>query len=53
LSALLLASAIVGAAPLADFQLRDVNPASPRADALVSPRDYRLQVSAYYFGDAG
>jgi len=39
--------------PVPDFQLRDVNPHSPRASATVSPRDYRLQISAYYFGAAG
>lgn len=39
--------------PMADFQLRDVNPNSPRFNTAVSPRDYRLQISAYYFGAAG
>jgi hypothetical protein len=38
---------------LPDFSLQDVNPASPRANTMVSPRDYLLQVSGYYFGDAG
>lgn len=39
--------------PMPEFQLEDVNPNSPRFNAIVSPRDYRLQISAYYFGDAG
>jgi hypothetical protein len=37
-----------------DFHLVDVNTNSPRGlNTMVSPRDYLLQVSAYYFGDAG
>ncbi len=32
-----------------DFQLPDVNPNSARYLAPVSPRDYLLQVSGYYF----
>lgn len=39
--------------PKSDFLLRDVNPNSPRNGKVVSPRDYRLQISAYYFGAAG
>lgn len=39
--------------PVPDFSLADVNPNSIRYQAEVSPRDYRLQVSAYYFGAAG
>ena len=39
--------------PVPDFLLRDVNPNSPRNTKIVSPRDYRLQISAYYFGAAG
>lgn len=35
-----------------DFRLPDVNPRSPRYGAEVSPRDYMLQVSGYYFGAA-
>jgi hypothetical protein len=35
-----------------DFRLTDVNPNSLRANTLVSPRDYTLQVSGYYFGAA-
>ena len=40
------------AAPVPDFKLVDVNPNSPRAGAVVSPRNYLLQVSGYYFGEA-
>jgi hypothetical protein len=43
----------VQAQPAPDFQLADVNTNSLRFDAQVSPRDYLLQVSGYYFGDAG
>ena len=35
------------------FLLEDINPASFRYQQMVSPTDYRLQVSAYYFGSAG
>ncbi len=41
------------AEPIPDFQLQDVNPSSPRYNRSVSPRDYRLQISAFYFGAAG
>ena len=40
-------------ASVADFRLLDVNPNSIRSESLVSPRDYLLQVSGYYFGEAG
>jgi hypothetical protein len=40
-----------GVAP--DFKLVDANPNSVRYNSLVSPRDYLLQVSGYYFGSAG
>lgn len=40
------------AAPVPDFSLLDVNPASPTADQPVSPRDYLMRVSAWYFGHA-
>jgi thiol-disulfide isomerase/thioredoxin len=33
-----------------DFSLIDLNPASPRSGAPVSPRDYEGQVSGWYFG---
>lgn len=32
-----------------DFQLLDVNPSSPRAGTLVSPRDYVGKASGWYF----
>ncbi|HEX5135579.1 MAG TPA: hypothetical protein VFY93_01275 [Planctomycetota bacterium] len=35
-----------------NFQLLDVNGASPSAGQNVSPRDYQGDVSAWYFGDA-
>ena len=35
-----------------DFTLNDVNPNSNRHAGPVSPRDYLLQVSGYYFGAA-
>jgi cell division septal protein FtsQ len=35
-----------------DFKLNDVNPRSNRQAGSVSPRDYLLQVSGYYFGAA-
>jgi hypothetical protein len=41
------------AQPVANFRLPDVNPGSIRFLQPVSPRDYVLQVSGYYFGDAG
>jgi len=53
---LLLVPAALGRAqttPVPDFQLRDENPNSTRYHQVVSPRDYRMQISAYYFGDAG
>jgi len=56
LLAVLLGSAASQAAetpPVPDFQLLDVNPNSIRRNSLVSPRDYVLQVSGYYFGSAG
>jgi hypothetical protein len=39
--------------PAPDFRLMDVNTRSVRKNSLVSPRDYLLQVSGYYFGAAG
>ena len=36
-----------------DFHLEDVNSQSVRYDSIVSPRDYVLQVTGYYFGHAG
>ncbi|MEO8428489.1 MAG: hypothetical protein ABI651_15415 [Verrucomicrobiota bacterium] len=40
-------------ASVVDFKLIDVNPGSIRRNSPVSPRDYFLQVSGYYFGAAG
>ena len=37
------------AAPMPDFSLTDVNPASTTAGQPVSPRDYLQQVSGWYF----
>jgi hypothetical protein len=55
LAAFAAVAAALGAEPVPDFQLRDLNTASPRYSAIgtaVSPRDYILQVSGYYFGHA-
>jgi hypothetical protein len=38
--------------PVPDFHLRDANTHSLRFSAQVSPRDYILQVSGYYFATA-
>lgn len=35
-----------------DFALEDANPASVRFQSPVSPRDYLLQVTGFYFGTA-
>jgi len=35
-----------------DFRLQDMNSRSNRKGGLVSPRDYLMQVSGYYFGAA-
>jgi hypothetical protein len=40
------------AQPVPEFKLLDVNAGSVRYGAQVSPRDYVLQVSGYYFGMA-
>jgi hypothetical protein len=55
LAALCLSSSLVlqGAEAVPDFKLVDTNPSSNRHAGLVSPRDYLLQVSAFYFGHAG
>lgn len=50
---LLLSGAALFAQPVPDFRLPDVNTNSVRFGAMVSPRDYLLQVSGYYFGSAG
>jgi hypothetical protein len=49
----LAASQAADTPPAPDFNLLDVNPNSIRRNSLVSPRDYVLQVSGYYFGAAG
>ena len=46
------AGPVAGANAVPDFGLLDVNPTSPRADGIVSPRDYLGSVSAWYFGHA-
>jgi hypothetical protein len=46
-------TAVMAAEQEPDFKLPDVNPNSSRGNSLVSPRDYLLQVSGYYFGSAG
>jgi len=48
---LVVLAAAAPAQPAPDFSLVDYNPNSARSDTAVSPRDYQLQVSAYYFGD--
>ncbi|MBM3832261.1 MAG: hypothetical protein FJ403_03085 [Verrucomicrobia bacterium] len=56
LGSLLLAAIVVPALasePVPDFKLVDVNSNSARGMSEVSPRDYVLQVSGYYFGAAG
>lgn len=40
------------AGPLPDFSLTDVNPASPTAGRMVSPRQHLGAVSAWYFASA-
>lgn len=35
-----------------DFSLQDVNPHSATSTAMISPRSYLSQVSAWYFGHA-
>jgi hypothetical protein len=56
LNVLVLAAGVASAwaaEPVPDFRLVDANPNSLRAQTPVSPRDYVLQVSGYYFGAAG
>ena len=38
--------------PVSDFSLEDTNPGSVRFGNPVSPRDYLLQVTGFYFGTA-
>ncbi len=49
---LALLSAATARAEVTDFALEDQNTTSPRRGELVSPRDYRHQVTAWYFGAA-
>ena len=35
-----------------DFRLTDISSYSPRRGTVVSPRDYIMQVSGFYFGAA-
>lgn len=37
---------------VSDFNLLDVNPASPTYNQVVSPRDYVQQATLWYFGHA-
>lgn len=39
--------------PMPDFKLRDTNLNSPRFGQTVSPRDYQMRISAFYFADSG
>jgi hypothetical protein len=50
LLALLGTATVLAQAP--DFRLTDVGSLSPRRGKIVSPRDYIMQVSGYYFGAA-
>jgi len=47
-----LAVSVRSATVAPDFHLEDVNDDSVRFDTIVSPRDYVLQVTGYYFGHA-
>ncbi|MBX3744983.1 MAG: hypothetical protein KF833_06705 [Verrucomicrobiae bacterium] len=48
------ALAVTGqATPMPDFRLEDINPGSPRAGTGVSPRDYVLGISVFYFASLG
>jgi hypothetical protein len=38
--------------PVPDFELLDVNPASPTYDTLVSPRDEIGHITGWYWGSA-
>ena len=50
LASILSSTAVFAQAP--DFHLQDVSVSSPRRETIVSPRDYIMQVSGYYFGAA-
>lgn len=49
-AAIFAATSAFAATPEPDWSLQDVNSNSIRYQDLVSPTDYRMQVSAYYFG---
>jgi hypothetical protein len=42
-----------GQSAVPDFRLADLNPKSARHNQTVSPRDYQLQISVYYFVGGG
>lgn len=48
-----LTAGVWAANPVPDFHLVDTNPNSPRSQEQVSPRDYMLRISAFYFATAG
>jgi hypothetical protein len=48
-----LGSSIRAATVVPDFHLEDANDESVRFETMVSPRDYVLQVTGFYFGHAG
>jgi len=52
IGALLFSPIVLAQDPLPEFHLKDVGYGSPRRNTIVSPRDYQLRVSAYYFADA-
>jgi hypothetical protein len=52
IAALISPGHVLAADPVPDFKLTDLNEGSPRRLSLISPRDYILQVSGYYFGNA-
>ena len=47
-----LLSAASALAQMPDFRLTDVSALSPRRGTTVSPRDYIMQVTGFYFGGA-
>lgn len=49
---LLLIGSAYAAEPVPEFRLLDVSSTSPRRGTTISPRDYVMQVSGYYFGEA-
>lgn len=49
-AAALAAATFAHADPQPSFSLPDVNANSGRTGQMISPRDYREQISVYYFG---